>query len=537
MCLGFEWAGLPAALISRPLLPKALMALLWLAPCLVACQPSHPNGQLVVANKSSLASVDPADITTIAGLQLLSAVGDPLYAANAQGQLIPRLATALPQLSSDGRTARIPLRRGVLFHDGSRFDAAAMVFSLERFRSLAKMGYLLDDRISGVRASGPYELELQLKRPYSALPALLSSISLTPLSPTAYQQHRSKPLADRFVGTGPYRLVSSTPQKQTLLPFQGYWGPPPRNRGIHLVTLSNSTALFGALLSGEVDVLTSTGLESDQQRALAQRARNGQLVEAIGPAGEIGYLTLLSDRAPLNSPRLRQAIALSLDRRLISERVTYGIRAPLRSLVPPPLAGSTPPAWPNYNPERARQLYRQEGYCQGQRLTLPLTFRSNVPADRLFALTWKAQLQRDLDPCVQLEISGVESTTAYRQLEDGAFPMILLDWIADYPDPDSYLAPMLGCSRSAANRCLEGNAAAAGSFWSAPGLQAELQASERFSGRQRLPVLQTLQSRTAAGAAYIPVWQVAPRAWAQPRLQRPEFDGSGRLLLQALSVR
>ncbi|MEY3750172.1 MAG: hypothetical protein RLZZ186_591 [Cyanobacteriota bacterium] len=528
---------MPAALTFRPLLPKALAALLPLLPCLVACQPSHPNGQLVVANKSSLASVDPADITTIAGLQLLSAVGDPLYAADDQGRLIPRLATALPQLSADGRTARIPLRQGVLFHDGSRFDAAAMVFSLERFRSLAKMGYLLDDRISAVRASGPYELELQLKRPYSALPALLSSISLTPLSPAAYRQHRDTPLANRFVGTGPYRLVSSTPQKQTLLPFERYWGSPPRNSGIHLVTLSNSTALFGALVSGEVDVLTSSGLESDQQRALAERAQRGQLVEAIGPAGEIGYLTLLSDRAPLSTPTLRRAIALSLNRRLISERVTYGIRAPLRSLVPPPLAGSAPPAWPSYDPAQARALYRQSGYCQGQRLTLPLTFRSNVPADRLFALTWKAQLQRDLGDCVQLEISGVESTTAYRQLEEGAFPMILLDWSADYPDPDSYLAPMLGCTRSAGNRCLAGNAAAAGSFWSAPGLQSQLQASERLSGRQRLPVLQGLQRRTAAGAAYIPVWQVAPRAWAQPRLKRPVFDGSGRLVLQALSVR
>ena len=522
---------------SRPRLAPVLAALLPLATALAGCQPPHPAGQLVVASKSTLASVDPVDITTVGGLQLLSAVGDPLYAADSEGKIQPRLATALPQLSADGRTARIPLRRGVLFHDGSRFDAQAMVFSLERFRALAKLGYLLDDRISAVRASGPYELELQLKRPYSALAALLSSISLTPLSPAAYRQHRGSSLADRFVGTGPYRLASSTPQKQTLLPFDRYWGPPPRNKGIHLVTLSNSTALFGALVSGDVDVLTSSGMDSDQQGALALRARQGQLVEAIGPAGEIGYLTLLSDRPPFNQPLLRQAVALSLDRPLISQRVSYGIRAPLRSLVPPPLAGSEPPTWPAYNPSRARQLYRQAGYCQGRRLTLPLTFRSNVPADKLFALTWKAQLERDLGDCAELEISGVESTTAYRQVADGAFPMVLFDWSADYPDPDIYLAPMLACSQVQGDQCRAGNAAAAGSFWSAPGLQAQLEASEQVQGPERLPLLQLLQRRTAAGAAYIPVWQVAPRAWAQPQLQCPVFDGSGRLQLQALSVR
>ena len=491
----------------------------------------------MVASKSELNSVDPVDVTGVAGAQLLSAVGDPLYSADAGGRVQPRLATALPQLSADGRTARIPLRRDVRFHDGSRFDAAAMVFSLERFRALGKLSYLIDDRITAIRASGPYELELRLKRPYSALPALLSAINLTPVSPSAYRRHRQRSLADRFVGTGPYRLTSFSPGQQTLLPFQGYWGPPPSNRGLHLITLSNSTALFGALLSAEVDVLLSSGLDSDQQRALAERARRGRLVEGIGPAVEIGYLTLLSDRPPLDQQLLREAVALSLDRRLISERVTYGIRAPLRSLVPPPLAGSEPPAWPAYNPARARALFRRAGYCGGRRLILPLTYRSNVPADRLFSLTWQMQLQRQLGDCVQLEISGVESTTAYSQVDKGAFPMVLFDWSADYPDPDVYLTPLLSCSRSEGDRCLEGSSASFGSFWSSPGLQGLLNASESLQGSSRRGVLEQIQHRAARGAAYIPVWQVAPRAWAQPQLERPVFDGAGRLVLQQLRSR
>ncbi|MEN9768266.1 MAG: hypothetical protein RLZZ32_2226, partial [Cyanobacteriota bacterium] len=142
----------------------------------MGCQPPHPQGQLVVANKSALESVDPVDVFSFAGTQLLSAVGDSLYAADSRGELQPRLATALPQFSADGLTARIPLRQGVRFHDGTAFDAAAMVFNLERFRRLGKLSYLLDDRIRSVRASGPYELELRLQRPYRALASLLSSV-------------------------------------------------------------------------------------------------------------------------------------------------------------------------------------------------------------------------------------------------------------------------------------------------------------------------------------------------------------------------
>ncbi|MFM8259109.1 MAG: ABC transporter substrate-binding protein [Vulcanococcus sp.] len=513
-------------------MPWALVTLV-----LAGCQPPHQPDQLVVASRSSLDSVDPVDVTSFAGGQLLSAIGDPLYASDAAGQLQPRLATALPQLSADGRRARIPLRQGVRFHDGTPFNAAAMVFSLERFRALGKLSYLLDERISAIRASGPYELELRLTRPYGALAALLSSSNLTPVSPAAYRQHRRRSLRDRFVGTGPYQLVRSTPQQQTLRPFSGYWGPAARNRGVQVVTLSNSTALYGALISGEVDLLLSQGLESDQQRELARRSGRGLLVQTVGPAVEIGYLTLLSDRPPLDHPQLRRAVALSLDRRLISERVSYGMRSPLRSLVPPPLPGSSPPSWPAYGPQQARSLLRGAGYCNGRRLSLPLTFRSNVPADRLFALTWQAQLQRDLGDCLQLEITGVESTTAYRQLDKGAFPMIVLDWAGDYPAADVYVTPMLACSRASGYRCLEGSSAAFGSFWAAPGLQRQLQASEALQGPALARRLDAIQRRVADGAAYIPLWQTAPRAWAQPALAPPVFDGSGRVVLQQLHRR
>ena len=504
---------------------------------LLGCQPPHPQGQLVVANKSSLESVDPVDVFSFAGTQLLSAVGDPLYATDHRGQLQPRLAAGLPQFSDDGLTARIPLRKGVRFHDGTPFDAAAMVFNLERFRQLGKLGYLLDDRISALRASGPYELELRLQRPYRALASLLSSINLAPVSPSAYRNYTKRSLSNRFVGTGPYRLVSFSPQKQQLLPFKDYWGAQPKNKGIHLLTLSNSTALYGSLLSGEVDVLISSGLESDQQQALNAKAQRGQLAMGEGPAAEIGYLTLMTQQAPFNQPTLRQAVALSVNRPLISQRVSFGLRPPLRSLVPPPLAGSEPAAWPRYNPKAARALYRQAGYCNGRSLKLPLTFRSNVPSDRLFALTWQAQLQKDLGDCVELEVTGVESTTAYRQLEQGVYPMIVLDWVGDYPDPDVYLAPMLACTTSRGDHCLAGSSVAFGSFWAGAGVQELLRDSEASSGAARQESLRRVQRLAAEGAAYIPIWQVTPRAWAQAHLKAPRFDGSGRVLLQELETR
>ena len=198
-----------------PWLGAGLLALL------AGCQPQRPAGTLVVAQKSRIDSLDPAQASRIGQMQVLSALGDPLYAINADGRIEPRLATALPRLSADGLRARIPLRTDVRFHDGSRFDAAAMVFSLRRFLAIGTLGYQLGDRVRSVQATGSHEIELELRRPFGPLPRLLSAIFLTPISPTAYRRHQGKTLNDRFVGTGPYRLASFSDQQQRLSPFEG----------------------------------------------------------------------------------------------------------------------------------------------------------------------------------------------------------------------------------------------------------------------------------------------------------------------------
>ncbi|HCV56727.1 MAG TPA: ABC transporter substrate-binding protein, partial [Synechococcales bacterium UBA12195] len=483
---------------------------------LAGCRPPTASDQapLVIAAYGSIDSVDPAQATTVIALQLISALGDPLYAIDGQGAIQPKLARALPRLSDDGLTATIPLRQGVLFHDGTPFDADAMAFSLRRFLAIGKLSYVVGDRISAVRVTGPYELQLDLRRPFSPLAKLLSFASLTPISPTAYANYEAGFRPNAFVGTGPYELRLQSPQLQRLEPFAQYWGEAPRNDGIALVGMSTSTSLYGAISSGNVDVLLSTSLEPEQQSALHQQANQGQLREGAGPALGIGYITLLTDRPPLDNQTLRRALAFSLDRELLTKRVTDKLRPPLRGLVPPKLPGALA-AWPRADASRARQLLQQEGYCSGEVLPLQLTYRSNVPTDRLLALSWQEWLRSRLGDCVRLDLTGMESTTAYRQLGDGAFQMILLDWMGDYPDADNYLTPLLGCTQSEGNRCLEGDSASGGSFWTAPGLEEKLRLSNERRGQARLDLLDAVQREAANGVPYLPMWQTRPRAWAR----------------------
>ena len=190
-------------------------------------------------------------------------------------------------------------------------------------------------------------------------------------------------------------------------------------------------------------------------------------------------MTLLSYEPPLQSQLVRQALAYSLDRPLISERVSHHQRRPLRSLIPPSLRGGKPEPWPHFNPSKARSLFKQAGYCHGKTLHLPFTYRSNVPSDRLMALFWQAQLRRDLDDCVQLGLEGVESTAVYRQLGEGAFKAVMLDWGGSIPI-EAYLAPLLAAHKIEV--CEAGEAVISGSFWTKPGLEAALRRSDAIKG-------------------------------------------------------
>ena len=128
-----------------------------------------------------------------------------------------------------------------------------------------------------------------------------------------------------------------------------------------------------------MDVLLSASIDEDQRYALHRKAA-GQLHEAVGPAMEIGYITLLSNAKPLQDPRLRRALSLSLNRTELSDRVSYGLRRPLRALVPPSLAGRGP-IWPAHDPDQARALLNSAGYCDGR----PRRCRS--PSDPMFRQT------------------------------------------------------------------------------------------------------------------------------------------------------
>ena len=111
---------------------------------LISCTPHQPsnqssssssnNGRITIGTTLKPRTLDPADAYELMSGNILYNLGDRLYDYElGTNKLVPRLATALPTVSSDGLTYTIPIREGVTFHDGTAFNAAAMEFSIKRF--------------------------------------------------------------------------------------------------------------------------------------------------------------------------------------------------------------------------------------------------------------------------------------------------------------------------------------------------------------------------------------------------------------------
>ena len=499
-----------------------------------SCVQSNRRENIIVASAGKIESLDPAQANTLRTIQILSALGDTLYKINKEGNLYPSLANDLPKVSKDGMRIDVPLRENVTFHDGTIFNAKAMKFSLDRFMKIGTLNYLLNDKVEAIQVKDEFLLRIKLKKPSSSLKSLLTSVNLTPISPSSYSKYKNKFNNKTFIGTGPYLLEDFSSNQQIIKPYKNYWGQKPLNKGIDFINYSSSSTLFGAIKAKEVDVLISNSIDDMQRLALNNMVKNEKLNSGKGEPLEIGFITLRSNKFPLKNKTIREAISYTLDRELISQQVSFGLRKPLRSIVPPQLYKKELSPWPKYDPDFARFLLKKEGYCETDILTIPLTFRSNVPADKLLALTWKDQIKRDLSDCIKITLNGIESTTVYKQLSEGAFEAVILDWTGAYPDPEAYLNPLLSCNEIENNICLKGEAVFSGSFWGNNEVKELLQKSEELEGELRLKNLIKVEQLAAKGGAYIPVWLVNPKAWSLKDISQPEFSRDGLIILKNL---
>ncbi|MCU0544376.1 MAG: ABC transporter substrate-binding protein [Oscillatoriaceae cyanobacterium Prado104] len=472
------------------------------------------NGRITIGTTLKLRTIDPADAYENISGELLHNLGDTLYTyKSGTTELIPDLATAMPKVSQDGLTYTIPLRQGVIFHDGTPFNAAAMEFSLQRFiKNGGRPAFLLGDAVESVKATGEYELTFQLKKPFAAFSSLLTFAGLCPVSPKAYEIGDGKFKPDTFVGTGRYKLAKYGSDSLKLDVFDKYWGEEkPQNQGIDVLLLSSSANLFNTFRTGAIDV-AYLSLDADQIRSLDEGAKKGKWQEFAAQSSTVSYMTLNLKSQPLDKLEVRQAIAAAMDRPLINNRVLRGQAQPVYSLIPTTFDVHKPVFQEMYgdaNTTKAKELLAQAGYSAANPFILQIWHPAASTKRALVASTIKALAKLKMDGIMQVEINSVESPTLFQNLEKGIYPAVLVDWYADFFDADNYIQPFLDCAEgSAGTGCQKGASQGQGSFYYNDRVNQLIDKQRKEPNPQtRKALFAEIQEILGTDVPFIPLWQ------------------------------
>ncbi|MGE5185047.1 MAG: ABC transporter substrate-binding protein, partial [Acidobacteriota bacterium] len=182
-------------------------------------------GALVVAQAADIVALDPVRVTDSESIEVGELIFEGLVGWKAgTTDIEPRLATSW-QVSRDGRTWTFHLRERVLFHDGTPFDAAAVVFSFERLLDKRHPQHLPDDEgaeywrgllkdVDQVVAIDPLTVAVHTGRPYAPL---ISDLAFFPMvSPSAVAAWGDA-FALHPVGTGPYAFEAWNKGEQVVV--------------------------------------------------------------------------------------------------------------------------------------------------------------------------------------------------------------------------------------------------------------------------------------------------------------------------------
>lgn len=494
------------------------------------------GGRVTMGTTLEARTLDPADAYEIFPGILLSNLGDRLYTYKpGTTELTPQLATAMPEVSEDGLTYTIPMREGVKFHDGEPLTAEAMAFSLRRFmENSGRPAFLLSDRIESVEATGENELTIQLKEPFAAFPALLAFSGTTPVSPKAYEVGAGKFKPNTFVGTGPYKLAQFAPDTIRLDANPDYWGDKPANEGVDIQIIGSSANLFNTFKTGGLDVAYQT-LDPDQIRSLVRDAQAGGWNVIESGSNVVNYLVLNQKSKPLDDVKVRQAIAATVNRTLLDERVFQGQAEALYSLVPTNSSDYKPVFKETYgdgNMEKARTLLSEAGITESNPLTLEIWYSASSAKRNLVATTLKAAIEKDMGNLVKIEPNTVEGATLFENLDKGTYPSVLLDWYPDYADPDAFIEPFMSCTKgSVATGCEEGQSQTGGSFYYSEKANQLIKAQRaEQDAAKRKQQFEELQDLLAADVPYIPIWQDKDYVFAKAQVEGVAIQPSQQFL-------
>ena len=387
--------------------------------------------------------LDPSLARSFVGRVVFTALCDKLFDIDEKLAIQPQLATSY-EWSADSKTLTLKLRQGVTFHDGEKFDAAAVKFNIERHKTMPgsnRRGELAP--VASVDVVDANTVKLNLTAPFSPLLAQLADRAGMMVSPKAAQAAGDK-FGLKPVCSGPFKFVERVAQDRIVLErYPQYWNA----AAVHFdklvyTPITDATVRLSNLKAGQLDFIERVA-SSDIAKLQSDKKLKTSRITEIGYQGitiNIGK----SDKAKANplgrDARVREAFELSLDRAglaqvVMDKEATIGNQwvAPTNAYY----AKNVPV--PKRDIARAKQLLKEAGVPNPSfTLLVPTTSDTQRLALVVQAMTREAGFD--------VKIQVAEFSTGLNMADKGDYEAYVLAW-SGRADPDGNLFSFHGCKQ------------------------------------------------------------------------------------------
>lgn len=423
-------------------------------------------------SKGTLESTDPAYAKDLYMMWSAHMLYNTLVETDEDLHLQPSLAKRW-SISDDGLAYTFIIRDDVVFHDneafpngkGRRMTAEDVVYSFNRIidPQVASYGsWIFNDRVvehNPFEAPNDTTVVIHLKRPFRPLPEILS-MPYCSVVPKEVVEQWGKDYRSHPCGTGPFIFKEWDEGNVMILrKNNSYWETDssgnslPYLEGVKVTFTDSKATEFFLFLQGRLDfvngidgsfkdlVLTKRGkLKENFKDRLNLRKKTYLNTEYLGFLTDTSN-TLLQ-QSPLKDVRVRQAINYAIDRKKIVTYFRNGVGVPaLSGFIPEGMLGydSTNSYGYSYNPQKALELLEEAGYPNGKGMP---TITVLTPDNYADIVNFVATQLKEVG--IPIEVNIMQANLLRQQMSKSEALFFRAQWIADYPDAETYLAFFYG---------------------------------------------------------------------------------------------
>jgi peptide/nickel transport system substrate-binding protein len=423
-----------------------------------AAWPIAHAADLRIALSADVSSLDPHFVNIAPNISFSQHLFDALVHVDANGQLIPGLATSWRAI--DATTWEFKLRPGVKFHDGSPLTAEDVVFSLDRPAALVNSPGPFTSytrQITGKQIVDPLTVRLKTATPYGPLPMDMISIFIVSKKAAQGASVDDFNSGKALVGTGPFRFVSfRRGDRIEVARNDAYWGSKPAWDKVTFRIITSDTPRLAALLAGDVDAIEGVPtpdiarLRGNPKIRLEQKVSWRTIFWHLDQSRDKSPFVFDKsgkplDKNPFKDVRVRTAISKAINRKALVEHTMEGLAVPASNLVSPGIFGhaDTIPV-EAYDVAGAKKLLAEAGYPDGFAVTL------HGPNNRYVndAKVVQTVAQFLARAGIQAKVETLPLSSYFGKARAGEFSMALLGWgslagdfalrsVVGTPNPDS----------------------------------------------------------------------------------------------------